>query len=123
MFRKHRKKLSFLFAGSLSIVLAACYGAPSDHLDKEFSNNYTLQDEQNTPIPGLQTIVTSNSDTIFKQNTDNKGQVYVRFDYEENLADYTLQVSDIDSEQNGGVFKTKEINLSESESKITMEKQ
>jgi len=117
---RFKKQISLLFAGSLSMVLAACYGAP---IDMQNSISVKTVTENNDAIPGLKVTLQENEQNIDSTYTDSLGNVFYPdlYIYEGN--NYTIKVEDIDSSQNLGEFTTKtiEIDNSSSDYEITMQ--
>lgn len=102
-----KKSLSLLFAGSLSMVLAACYGAPVDMNNTIFLRTVNTE---NTPIPGLKVTLNQNNTEILTSYTDSSGIVSYP-DLNTSYLGYTVDIHDIDSSENLGVFKQKTIEI------------
>jgi len=109
MILKFKKQITLLFAGSFSMVLAACYGMP---VDMEYQKKIRTVNERNEAIPGLQVQLTNNGERIFEDITDENGDIYYS-DLKEEGTDnnYKVIINDIDGEENGGFFETKVIDI------------
>jgi hypothetical protein len=122
MFRKYRKHLALLFAGSFSMVLAACYGMPVD-----MQNDVTIKtvNEQNEAIPGLKIVMSNNGEHVFDDVTNDLGYVYYPGLTEDSQNDYQFLVEDIDGDQNSGSYLKQVIDVIDNKSEyiITMQKQ
>ena len=92
-------KLFALFGMTLTCV--ACYGTPYDEYRPYFRASGRVVDEAGNPIPGIEASLGANH----AQSNDN-GRFYV-----ENLDYDLLTLTDIDGEENGGEFESKEIEL------------
>jgi len=109
MILKFKKQITFLFAGSFSMVLAACYGMP---VDMEYQKTVRTVNELNEAIPGLQVQLTNNGERIFEDITDEYGDVnYSDLKETETENDYKVIINDIDGEENGGLYETQVIDL------------
>ena len=109
MILKFKKQITFLFAGSFSMVLAACYGMP---VDMEYQKTVRTVNELNEAIPGLQVQLTNNGERIFEDITDEYGDVnYSDLKETESENDYKVIINDIDGEENGGLYETQVIDL------------
>lgn len=116
---RFKKSLSLLFAGSLSMVLAACYGAPVDMNNTIFLRTVNTE---NAPIPGLKVTLKQNNSEILSSLTDSLGNVsYPNLNMVDNS--YAVDIEDVDSVENLGYFKTQsiDINSSQSDYSIKME--
>ena len=111
MIRKFKKQISLLFAGSFSMVLAACYGMPVDMQD---SKSVKTVNELNEAIPGLQVYLTNNGERIYEDITDENGSVYYSYFEESTENDYKLIINDIDSTENGGQYQTQVVDIVDS---------
>lgn len=111
MIRKFKKQISLLFAGSFSMVLAACYGMPVDMQD--YKSVKTVND-QNEAIPGLQVYLTNNGERIYEDLSDENGNVYYSYFEEGTDNDYKVIINDIDSTENGGQFQTQIVDIVDS---------
>ena len=123
MLQKYRKRLSLLFAGSLTVVLAACYGVYVDR--NESYIRFNTKDADNEPIKGLKTTISNDNNVLYTDTTDESGNVTISKKNIFNISESTLKIEDIDGEENGVLFKTQEINLNDSvnDYTITMEKE
>ena len=111
MILKFKKQISLLFAGSFSMVLAACYGMP---VDMEYQKTVRTVNELNEAIPGLQVQLTNNGERIFEDVTDENGDVYYSDLTEaETENDYKVIINDIDGEENGGLYNTQVVDISD----------
>ena len=109
MLRHLKKHLKILFTGSFTMVLAACYG-----VDMDMENQVFVQtiNNKNVPITGLKVTLYNNGEAIENELTDLNGEVLYPSLYEGNTGnDYVLKIADIDSTENGGMFKEKIINI------------
>ncbi len=113
MLRKYKKNLALLFAGSLSTVMAACYGAP---IDLQHNINIKTVNNQNEAIPGLKVILTNNGERAYDELTNESGNVYFPGLSEDVDNDYQFIVEDIDGDQNGGLFLKQVIDVVDSQS-------
>lgn len=112
MILKFKKQISLLFAGSLSMVMAACYGMP---VDMEYQKTVRTVNELNEAIPGLQVQLTNNGERIFEDLTNESGDVnYSDLKEFENDNDYKVIINDIDGEENGGLFETQVVDIEDS---------
>ncbi len=112
MILKFKKQISFLFAGSLSMVMAACYGMP---VDMEFQKTVRAVNELNEAIPGLQVQLTNNGERIFEDITDEYGDVnYSDLTEAGTDNDYKVIINDIDGEENGGLYETQVVDINDS---------
>ena len=108
MIRKFKKQLSLLFAGSFSMVLAACYGVPVD-IDDQITVHTV--NEVNEAIPGLKVTLTNNGERVYEDYTDESGNVYYSYLEENESNDYKLKIEDVDGEENGGIYKTADVDI------------
>ncbi len=117
---RFKKQISLLFAGSLSMVLAACYGVPVD-----MQNSITIKTvtENNDPIAGLKITLDENGSSIDSSTTDSLGNVFYPVIFANEETTYSIKIEDIDSTLNLGEFVTKTIELDGSNSnyEITMQ--
>lgn len=122
MFRKYRKHLALLFAGSFSMVLAACYGMPVD-MQNEVS--VKAVNEQNEAIPGLKVVMTNNGEHVYDELTNESGFVYYPGLTENEENDYQFMIEDIDGDQNGGTYLKQVVDVTEYDKEyiVTMLKQ
>ncbi len=112
MIAKFKKHTALLFAGSFSMVLAACYEMP---VNIDTGKSVRTLNETNEPIPGLKMQLTNNGERILEEYSDTNGWVYFG-DLEENEStDYQVIITDIDGEENGGLFQTKVIDITQSQ--------
>jgi len=122
MIRKFKKQISLLFAGSFSMVLAACYGMPVD-----MQNEITVKtvNEFNEAIPDLKLTMTNNGERIYENYTDETGTVYYPYLEDSSDNDYKVSIEDVDGEENGGNFLSESIDITNSQSyyKVDMKKQ
>lgn len=121
MFRSYRKHLALLFAGSLSMVMAACYGMPVD-----MQNDVTIKtvNAQNEAIPGLKIVMTNNGEHVYDELTNESGYVYYPGLVEDTDNDFQFSVEDVDGDQNGGSYLKQVIDVTyrDSEYTVTMQK-
>ncbi|MCF6366951.1 MAG: radical SAM-associated putative lipoprotein [Bacteroidales bacterium] len=111
MILKFKKQITLLFAGSFSMVLAACYGMP---VDMEYQKTVRTVNEKNEAIPGLQVQLTNNGNRILEEVTGADGTINYS-DLSENFEnDYKVIINDIDGEENGGFFETKVVDIVDS---------
>ena len=108
MILKFKKQISLLFAGSFSMVLAACYGSP---VNMELNKTVRTVNELNEAIPGLQVQLTNNGERIYEDLTDDNGDVHYSYFEEGNANDYKVIISDIDGEENGGLYETQVVDI------------
>lgn len=115
-----KKILTFLFAGTTSILMSACYGVVSDYNDYGTDVEVTTIDTYGDPIPELK--VTINCDNESKYGyTDDYG--YVNLYVSENLNYCNLEIDDVDGEDNFGTYESETIpmNSSQTSYSVTME--
>ena len=108
MIRKFKKQISLLFAGSFSMVLAACYGMP---IDMQIDRSIKVINELNEAIPGLQVQLTNNGERVYEDLSDEYGYVYYSDLVENNDNDYKVIINDIDSTENGGTYKSQVVDI------------
>lgn len=111
MILKFKKQITLLFAGSFSMVLAACYGMPVDMQDVK---SVRAVNERNEAIPGLQVQLKNNDVLIYDDITDENGDVNYSYFEEGNANDYKVVITDIDSTENGGPYETKIVDIVDS---------
>jgi len=111
MIHKFKKQISFLFAGSFSLVFAACYGMP---VDMEYQKSIRAVNENNEAIPGLQVQLTNNDKVILSDISNENGDVYYSDLNEGTENNYKIIISDIDSTENGGPYAEKLIDIVDS---------
>ncbi|MBO5830670.1 MAG: hypothetical protein J6R01_03605 [Alistipes sp.] len=99
MWGKILTRLFALFGMSLTCV--ACYGTMYDEYKPYFSASGRVVDEAGEPIPGIRASVGRNSEL-----TAEDGHFYV-----EDYSYSKLVITDIDGEENGGDFESREIEL------------
>jgi putative lipoprotein (rSAM/lipoprotein system) len=118
MIRKFKKHLSVLFAGSFTMVLAACYGMPVD-----FESDITVNtvNEVNEAIPGLKVTLTKNGERIYEDYTDSVGNVYYEMLEFNGYNGYNVKIEDIDGEENGGEFLSETLNIDGYQEEYTVE--
>ncbi len=112
MIRKFKKQISLLFAGSFSMVLAACYGMP---IDMQIDRSVKVVNELNEAIPGLQVKLTNNGERVYEDLSDDSGYVYYSSLEENNDNDYKVIINDIDSTENGGIYISQVVDIVEYE--------
>ena len=113
MIHKFKKQISFIFAGSFSLVFAACYGMP---VDMKYQKSIRAVNENNEAIPGLQVQLTNNDVVILNDISDENGDIYYS-DLNEGEGienNYKVIITDIDSTENGGTYTKKLIDLVDS---------
>ncbi|HAP44062.1 MAG: hypothetical protein A2087_09380 [Spirochaetes bacterium GWD1_61_31] len=100
--RTIKKALFFLALGSLSLILAACYGPPIDVRATWLGRRIVrLLDGSNRPIAGL--VVESVDQARHLGQTDANGEILL--DTELNMpVDGTFLALDVDGPANGGDF-------------------
>ena len=111
MIRKFKKQISLLFAGSFSMVLAACYGMP---VDMQNDKSVKTVNEQNEAIPGLQVYLTNNGERIYEDFSDENGDVYYSHFEDDANNDYKVIINDVDGAENGGPYKTQVVDIVDS---------
>lgn len=122
MILKFKKQIALLFAGSLSMVMAACYGMP---VDMQYHKTVKTVNDLNEAIPGLQVQLTNNGERILEDVTDEYGDVnYSDLIETETENDYKVIINDIDGEENGGLYETQVIDLDDTSNyyEVKMEK-
>ena len=118
MIRLLKKIMTFVITGSVSVILAACYGVPVDEM---YYKMVKTADNEGNPIKGLRVVLRENQQGVDTFTTDEYGQI--QFELLDYTADYSVIIEDIDGEENGGEFKTKEIEISKDHFyDITLEK-
>ncbi len=127
LIEKVKLLLIWLISGSFSLVLAACYGVPSEDYgspklpsepeptnpggvpetdsDKTSSSDskyldFTVKDAKGNPIPKLEVNLHEDGETFKTMETDEKGKVEVA-DYEKIK---WVKITDKDGKENGGDF-------------------
>lgn len=108
MIRIFKKQISLLLAGSFSVVLAACYGAPVDMQD---SLALKTLDSNDNPIEGLKVSLKNNDYIVETSYTDADGQVL--YPNLNSNTTYKVNIEDVDGELNGGLFIFKEIDITD----------
>ncbi len=111
-----KKIILSIVTGASSLIIAACYGMPS--LAGEHRLFRIKVKDDNIPIPGLEVKVNlyNSSETIFFESstgtTDELGEyIYNSIDASYK---YTVDISDVDGEANGGDFASKTIEITDS---------
>ncbi|MBN2694563.1 hypothetical protein JXR93_07860 [bacterium] len=107
-----RKILSWLFAGTTSILMSACYGVVEDYNSKQIDVNVT--DTSNNPIPGLDVAIKCGSYVQSGDYTNNFGEAIITVDDSRDLDSCNLIITDVDAEQNGGQFAEQIVPMSNS---------
>jgi len=124
MIHKFKKQISFIFAGSFSLVFAACYGMP---VDMEYQKSIRTVNKNNEAIPGLQVQLTNNDKVILSDISNENGDVYYSdLNEDEGIENnYKVIITDIDSTENGGPYSGTIIDITDSIDTYTvkMEKQ
>jgi hypothetical protein len=115
-----KKILVFLVTGSISVVLAACYGTPINEMYYRLVKAKTSSGE---PIKGLQVKILNKTSEIRSGLTDENGTIGLNIPNEYQLIDCKLVVEDIDGELNFGAFKPQQLPLdNQKEIIVVMEK-
>ena len=104
-----RKASALIITGTVSMVLAACYGTP---MDIEGYKWVQVTNEDNEPIEGLELKLMKDStlETV-KTNADGVSEFYGV--YESETEDYSIEITDIDGEENGGLFENKTVDITQ----------
>ncbi len=102
---KFKKLLAFLATGSMSVILAACYGVPIE--DSHYKQISTF-DNAGVPIPGLSVSEYNANGLVSTHTTSSNG--YVALDGYVINQSY-VKIEDTDGDANGGDFQTKEVQL------------
>lgn len=116
-----KKLLAFCITGSVSVVLAACYGAPID--DEEAYISLRAFDGDQNPIPGLKVKLSDDNGSFDSTTTSEVGYAnfYLSADQSKN---YQAIIEDIDGDANGGLFKSDTIKVSiNSDYSVTLNKE
>ncbi len=100
-----KKFLVFLTTGALSVILAACYGMP---VDQAYNHLIRTKDTDNNPIPNLEVEIGYGDPTKMTGRTDSLGEVMMQFP---SVDKFKLEISDVDSSQNGGYFENYQVEL------------
>jgi hypothetical protein len=117
MFKKYRKHLALLFAGSFSVVLAACYGIPVDMKNEVSIKAVT---NQNEAIPGLKITMSNNGEHVYDELTNESGFVYYPDITENADNDYQFVIEDVDGELNGGLYLKQVVDITENQKEYTV---
>ncbi len=104
-----KKPLNYLLTGSFSVVFAACYGAP---VELENPKLIKATDDTNLPIQGLKVTVFENRLNINEGFTDKDGSIEF-YMVQKDKYNYKVTIEDIDGEENGGDFASKDVSISE----------
>jgi hypothetical protein len=103
-----QKNLKWLFTGSFTMVLAACYGMP---VDMQTNYDVLATDTLNQAIPGLKMTLFNNGNQVSEDISDTDGKVYYSRLKEDAANNYTVKIEDIDGTENGGSFAASEIDI------------
>lgn len=106
MKRLLKKIFLCLAGGSLSFIIAACYGVPERY--NLLKSTITVTNTNNEPIPNLKLTLYEGNNTVFSGNTDINGRS--TFSTEINGYEpppiYKVEVEDRDGPANLGDFQT-----------------
>ena len=102
-----RKASALIVTGTVSIVLAACYGTP---MGIEGYKRVLVTNEDNEPIEGLELKLMKDS-TLETVMTNSGGESEFYGVYESETEDYSVEITDIDGEENGGLFDKKMVDI------------
>ncbi len=100
MFKKLRSFLHFLITGSVTFLIAACYGVPYNVGMNDL--DVKAQDNTGQPIPGLDVEISTHGSVITNLTTDQNGTA--SFTASTNIDLHQVVVSDVDGSQNGGPY-------------------
>lgn len=100
-----------LAGGSLSFIIAACYGVPERY--NLLKSTVTVTNSNNEPIPNLKLTVYEGNNVVYSGNSDQNGRSSFSAEISgyETLPTYTLEVEDRDGVENLGEFQTKSASL------------
>ena len=101
-----KKVLILLATGSISIILAACYGPPTRLQNIRLIR---AKDKSGNPIPGLKLKLYKNKHAVDSLMTNTNGEGIFTFEDMEKNHIYTISVEDVDKQTNGGYFLSREI--------------
>lgn len=107
---KIKNFLWLIAAGSLSVLLAACYGVTAE---MQKIKTVRATDNSGNPIPNLQLSLSYNSELVETTRTDSTGVGGFEFYSDEKLDNYTVTVEDVDGEENLGEFSSQTLSLQE----------
>ncbi|RLD77440.1 MAG: hypothetical protein DRJ10_03900 [Bacteroidetes bacterium] len=105
-----KKPLNYLLTGSFSVVFSCCYGTP---MDLENPKSIKTIDDTNQPIQGLKVTVLENTLNIDEGYTNQEGSVEFYVAQKDKYI-YKAIIEDVDGEENGGEFVSKDVNITES---------
>ncbi len=105
-----KKPLNYILTGSFSVVFAACYGAPVDFENPKIIN---AVDDTDLPIQGLKVTVLENTISIDEGYTNQEGSVEFYVAQKDKYI-YKAIIEDIDGEENGGEFVSKDVDITDS---------
>lgn len=118
MFGYCKKGIAWIITGSFSMILAACYGAPVNYTYYKYMKT---TNPDGKPIPGLKVNPYENGNTMGEIITDQEGGFEIPIVEDTKVNDYQLVITDIDTFENLGQFKTKNVDLDTLDGDIIME--
>ncbi len=107
MIRLIKKVLVFIATGTMSLILAACYGVPIDEI---YYKLVEIKNTENNPIKGLEVVVYQQDNKIATHYSDSTG--HVELVIENNIAT-KVTISDIDGQENNGLYENAELDISQ----------
>lgn len=111
MYTTIKRTLAFLSSGTLTVILAACYGPVMEDTRKVVKT--VSPDGQ--PIEGLQVDLLNDTSVFETRYTDSTGCAEF-FIYPGDPDSMKVAISDIDGTENGGPYKPTEFSLTDSNS-------
>ena len=106
-----KKLIKMLFAGTFTIIVAACYGVYMDYRNFLFH----VKNPQDEPIPGLSLKLIDTGNVVDQSWTGEYGDAYLSAYvdyYGVGSTEYTVVIEDIDGPDNLGEFETVTMDVS-----------
>ncbi|MBN2653169.1 MAG: radical SAM-associated putative lipoprotein [Spirochaetales bacterium] len=120
-----KKLLTYLFAGSTTLILAGCYGVPYDIRPDGEKIDLKVTNGNGDPIPGLQLESRNSSYSIsYYHNlikTNEEGNATIQFYDGDDLNSCSVVIYDIDGEANLGEFKEKTVEINSTDKSYDVE--
>lgn len=105
-----RKLLQFLIVGSITTVIAACYGVIYPFQERFFSRRVRTNDPEGDPVPELVVTLSEpeTGEVLATERTDSIGIATLEYQYYVEAPQDMLRITieDQDGSENGGAFQT-----------------
>lgn len=104
------KIVQFLLVGSLTTVVAACYGVIMDFQERFFNRRVKTVDEDGTPVPELTVnlVDPGRMGSLAEERTDSDGVAELGYFFRDDLSldELRVWIEDTDGTENGGLFES-----------------